>query len=374
MKISVKTANDIVEEINQAVNQPVNMMDENGIIIASTDPNRIGTEHVGARRIIKEKLECLTIYTDQEYSGSKVGINMPIYFRNEIVGVIGISGEWSQVSQYVTLIRKATELLLVDSYLHENADLMHSRRRSFLHSLLFDAQSVLPANFLETGKPLGINLDEPRRCVCISFAQGSRIYPKSIQQHLDVVEQVLEHWDGVLVYRELTQICTFVPKTKDAEILQFVQRLREKMTLPEHVVLKAGVDDEARIGLQLRICKQKAEKSICYAMGGSRNDIEFYAQMTGGLVLSEISHNAKKEFIQRIFPMMDQDEILTWAHILEVFYSCEGSITKAAEQLFIHKNTLQYQLKKLATQTGYDPRNIANAGLYQSAILFLHSM
>ena len=374
VKISVKTANDIVEEISKAVNQPVNMMDANGRIIASTDPQRIGTEHVGARRIITEKLECLTIDTDQEYSGSKVGINMPIYFHGEIVGVIGISGEWSQVSQYVTLIRKATEILLIDSYLQENADLLHSRQRSFLHDLLFQAPEELPADFAETGKTLGIDINLPRRCVYFSFAQGLRAYPQTIQQLLDALEKILSHSDNVLIYRELTQICTFLPQTRDEELLQFCTDLKRKLCLPTGVALKIGVDDQARIGTQLRLCKQKAEKSIRYAMGGSKDDIEFYARMTGGLVLSEISDNAKKEYIQRIFPMMDEEEIATWAEILDVFYRCDGSITKAADELFMHKNTLQYQLKKLASQAGYDPRSMANAGLYQAAILFLRSM
>lgn len=374
MKISVKTANDIVEEISKAVNQPVNMMDANGMIIASTDPQRIGTEHVGARRIIKEKLECLTIDTDQEYSGSKVGINMPIYFHGEIVGVIGISGEWSQVSQYVTLIRKATEILLIDSYLQENADLLHSRQRSFLHDLLFQPPEELPADFAETGKTLGIDINLPRRCVYFSFAQGLRAYPQTIQQLLDALEKLLAHSDNVLIYRELTQICTFLPQTRDEELLQFCAALKRKLCLPTGVALKIGVDDQARTGTQLRLCKQKAEKSIRYAMGGSKDDIEFYARMTGGLVLSEISDNAKKEYIQRVFPMMDEEEIATWAEILDVFYRCDGSITKAADELFMHKNTLQYQLKKLASQTGYDPRSMANAGLYQAAILFLRSM
>ena len=34
----------------------------------------------------------------------------------------------------------------------------------------------------------------------------------------------------------------------------------------------------------------------------------------------------------------------------------EGSLNKAAEKLYIHKNTLQYQLDKIHLLTGYDPR------------------
>lgn len=374
MKISVKTANDIVGEISRAVNQPVNLMDDNGIIIASTDPQRIGTEHVGARRIIREKLDCLTIDTDQEYRGSKVGINMPIYFRGEITGVIGISGEWNQVAQYVTLIRKSTELLLMDSYLQQNADVLYARRNKFLHDLLFEDPERLPVDFLELGKRLNLDLRSPRRCICMSFVLGAEMDLQTMQQLLDRVERTVSHEGEILYYREPTQISLFLLQTKEKEIQLFCEKLRQKMFLPTGVILKIGVDDQARIGIPLRICKEKAEKSLRYAMGGSKRNMEFYGDLRSGLVLDEISDSAKREYIQRIFPGMDREEIVEWAEILDVFYRCDGSITKAAEELFMHKNTLQYQLKKLAAQTGCDPRSMANAGLYQAAILFLRSL
>ena len=63
-----------------------------------------------------------------------------------------------------------------------------------------------------------------------------------------------------------------------------------------------------------------------------------------------------------------------WAQLLATFYACDGSLNKTADKLFIHKNTLQYQLRKLASLTGYDPRSITNAGLYQTAIQFLKAI
>ena len=44
----------------------------------------------------------------------------------------------------------------------------------------------------------------------------------------------------------------------------------------------------------------------------------------------------------------------------------EGSLNKAAEKLYIHKNTLQYQLDKIHALIGYDPRVFR-----ESVILYL---
>lgn len=109
MEITERIARNIVSEISSTIHQAVNLMNAEGMIIASTNPKRVGTLHKGAEKIIRERLECLEIYSDGEYQGSKMGINMPIYFKGSVVGVIGISGEWSQIEPYIDLIRKTTE-------------------------------------------------------------------------------------------------------------------------------------------------------------------------------------------------------------------------------------------------------------------------
>ena len=56
--------------------------------------------------------------------------------------------------------------------------------------------------------------------------------------------------------------------------------------------------------------------------------------------------------------------------MLELYYECEGSVSEASKRLFIHKNTLQYRLRRLADTTGYDPRSIKFSSLYYNAIHF----
>ena len=60
--------------------------------------------------------------------------------------------------------------------------------------------------------------------------------------------------------------------------------------------------------------------------------------------------------------------------ILRVLYECDGSINQAAEQLYLHKNTLQYKLNRLREKTGYDPRKLSSAPYYYLAIAFYESM
>lgn len=374
MRIPPATAQAIVREISSAVNQNVNLMDDTGRIIASTNPDRVGTEHMGARKIVEEKLDCLTVCNDQEYSGSQIGINLPLYFRGDIVGVIGISGEWSQIAQYMQLIKKATEALLKDAYIQENANVLQMKRRDYLHTLLFGTVTNLSEDFFSLAPSLGFDIHLPYRCLCLSFlSQENR--SAEAQTLLDTVAEQLERmYSGLMLYRESNQLCVFTTILDDDHLRSLFGKLKQSLNIKGSFFLKGGADSGPHTGLQLRAGRIQAEKSLCSVLLQEKEDLVFYSTMTSGLYLGEISRASKKEYLSRIFGTMSRQEMQEWIHLLYVFYACDGSLSKSAEKLFIHKNTLQYQLRKLACLTGYDPRSISNAGLYQTAILFFHEL
>ena len=115
MYISKIAAQAIVEEIGEEIHEHVNMMDAEGVIIASTNSARIGQTHEGARRIITEGLPELYITGDMENETTRRGINLPLIVRGEIVGVVGITGEKERVVGYGKIVRRMTEIMVTDS-------------------------------------------------------------------------------------------------------------------------------------------------------------------------------------------------------------------------------------------------------------------
>jgi carbohydrate diacid regulator len=122
MPIAKTFAMQIVEEISGIIHQHINFIDEHGIIIASTDPSRIDSVHMGAKRLIDEGLTQLIIASDHEYPGSRKGINLPITVDEKIVGVIGITGEPQDVAKFGEIIRKFTEMTIRDVTLREQKE------------------------------------------------------------------------------------------------------------------------------------------------------------------------------------------------------------------------------------------------------------
>lgn len=165
-------------------------------------------------------------------------------------------------------------------------------------------------------------------------------------------------------------MAVFMPIENKEEIERLIALTAEKLRLPAGMVLKAGVDDQLCTGMELRRGKARAQKSLKAAMLSQERDVVYYHELTFGVFISEISDDSKREYLARVFKGIEDTEIRYWMELLEIFYACEGSITRTAEKMFIHKNTLQYQLKKLKSLTGYDPRSISNAAIYQNALWF----
>ncbi len=78
VELSVQSAQRIVDEISGIVGQHINMMDERGNIIASTDGTRVGHFHAGAKRIVEEGLPELYVRPEDATPTVRAGLNLPI--------------------------------------------------------------------------------------------------------------------------------------------------------------------------------------------------------------------------------------------------------------------------------------------------------
>ena len=108
MELQEYNAREIVQEINSVLPQKINLFNKRGIIIASTDTQRIGTFHGGAARVIQENLDELRIYSCTEYPGALPGTNFLLRVDGEPIGVLGITGAYEDILPLAQFIRKIT--------------------------------------------------------------------------------------------------------------------------------------------------------------------------------------------------------------------------------------------------------------------------
>ena len=161
-------AEKIVKEVRKLIGEDIIVVNTEGFIIASTDVGRVGTFHEGALVTAQKKRKLIITHEDQlKLSGVKSGINLPIFFQHDVIGVIGITGEPTKVTPFGEVIRKMTELLISESYYAEQFD-WHSRA---VESFVMDWVQAKEWNksFLDSAKLLSIDIQVNRVVVIIEF-------------------------------------------------------------------------------------------------------------------------------------------------------------------------------------------------------------
>ncbi len=113
MRITSELAHPIILKLKALVNNNINIMNHEGIIVASTDSNRLYQIHEGALKVFETK-EPILIYPNDEgmFHFSKPGVNLPVKIHNKIVGVIGVTGDPNEVIKFAQILKVTVEVML----------------------------------------------------------------------------------------------------------------------------------------------------------------------------------------------------------------------------------------------------------------------
>lgn len=139
--LSRQLAERIVDRTMKAVNKNVNIMNEKGMIIASGDKSRVGTIHEGAVLALKRRSE-FSIDEKQckELNGVQEGTNIVIEFKENVIGVIGITGKRDEVIGYGRLIKMAAEMMIEQAYVMRELEWNNKIKENMIVSLINDDQ------------------------------------------------------------------------------------------------------------------------------------------------------------------------------------------------------------------------------------------
>lgn len=373
MNISHDSAMRIVTEMSSIIGHDVNMMDERGIIIASTDPERFGTFHGGACELLRQGLDELTVVNDDEYPGARRGINLPIRFEGATVGVIGITGRGSEVQQYSQIIKKMTEILLMDSWGERQKQLRAAMWSQFMEEWLFSSAESITDRFVERGLELGIDIRKPFQIFVVALEQHSAAEgPECLGRIEAAVRQALREITGGFYYKLPFRYVCFVSPASEAKLRHMADRVYENI---ERCGFRAfvGIDTESVDCRQVRSAYDRAGKALRAAVQNGER-YAFYNGVDIEFIAGEIPLKTRQEFITRLFmecPERDFSEIMSF---LSVYFHCNGSIQAVAKELCLHKNTVQYKLRRIHKLTCLDPRDLKNAAIFAVALAIFKTL
>lgn len=376
MKLSKFSAEQIVKEVGSLIEQHVNIMDHQGYIIASTDSSRVGSFHEAAKKVIEDQMEELVILDENLFEGVKKGINCPIVFEGEIVGVVGITGEYQRVAVLGQIIRKMVEILLRDEHQQRQMRSSEQARRQYLEAWLY-GEEALDESFISRGLSLGIDISWPRRIMAVALLRSKR--PEDVLQAQEEMEDIekmirtlLRTDPEAIVFPRGNRFILGVSEQSNKRLLELFETIKNSALEQHGATLVAGADIKPAQGKQAQDACHNAENALKTAMIQNDSNLSFYSETALELLLSEIPDYVKDQYVGKLFAGCSPEALKGWIQLLEVYFRSEGSVSKTAEQLFIHKNTLQYKLRKLKEITGYDPRTPEGASCLFIALQVFH--
>lgn len=371
MKISTASAQQIVEEIGGLVNQTINLMDHTGHIIASNDPARIGNFHPGAYEVVSKNIQELYITAQREYEDPLVrkGINLPIVVNGEVECVIGITGEYDEVIRYGQIVKKMAEILIRERIALDAQRLDQRIQTRFLEEWVLGDGLSEPQKLAERGYALGIDIRIPRNCAVVSPRTPEQ-YANSRegQVFIEQVEQVVNaHLPGnCIVLRNTGRQILLPPARSGREPEKLCKLLVAAVKKELGAELVCGFNGSAP---DLHTSYLQANRAWRYANRPNRRIIG-YDSLRTELILDEVSREKKLDYLRRMFPDCDAAQLREFVYLLDAWFAAEGSLASIAQSQFIHKNTIQYRLKRIAEITGMDVRKPSQAPALYLAVRF----
>lgn len=372
MSLSARQMQSIVDEIGSTIKRNINIMDEEGYIVASTDPSRIGMLHKGAKNIIENNLDMEVISQDRSDQETRPGINYPLVVNGKLVGVVGITGDIEEIGAFGEVIQRMTEMLIMDRYRNNLKRTQENLRKNMGIEWLFGKDGE---NLRNSAVLLGMNLWIPRR-----IAVSEIVFPieKSgeIREEYEEIDRLLRKSIGSdpqqLVMSMGNREILFLKD--DQSILQGISKQLTSLEKKYSCSIYTGLGTPG-IGKETIIKSYKtAEAASILARKSANGHIMSYDDTDLRFLLSEISKEKKDRYMEKIWgKCADKKERDEMIQCLRVYIKNEGSLSKTADELFIHKNTLQYRLSKIKNITGYDPRKI-NETLYLNIAVILEEL
>lgn len=379
MHLSSQTARNIVAEVNKVIPQKINLFNDKGIVIASTDNARIGSFHGAAMRIIQNSLEEVIVRYDGEFDGAKEGTNFPILLQGRIIGVLGITGKYQEIATNALIIKRMTELLLANEYASEQRHLGENVRNRYLEQWLTGDVKSITTEFVERGRTWNIDITIPRRiidCTVYSTINDSSLETmKAIEDAEKNISKYIATLDrNNLYFKDGSSVVCAVTLHEDAAISKLAKALIEIVGATQNLKLAVGVDAGQEGYLYARSSLSKARRANKVCMRTHNWDIRFYGDLNMEVFAEYVSESTKIEYIHRIYKKYTKTELTEAVMLLDNYFDAEGSINETANRMFLHKNTVQYKLKRIYEKTGYDPRSIRHSSLFYIANYFYRDL
>jgi len=343
-------ANELVSATSELVGgRTINIMNPDGIIIASTEKERIGSLHQGAleaartgRTVIVSKGQL------SQYLGAKEGYNMPLRVCGRIIGVVGLHGNPEEIQDLAHLLEVyATKYYQLEAMARPRlAEIEY--RACLLRYLLSPTESSI-SNATALMETRNIRLSLP---VVVAVLSPDGELPEggdAVVEYLIQGRYLSRERDVWGVVDNSLVILFSGGHPPLAAALQAVDSPEARWLKDFRISFSAPRDSfwDIHVAYQQAALLNAASPHPINDMQRVQTCCDYIFYHTA---LTETAFiDGLYQRLCGAFPPSDRRELLLTA---QAYYQYGRSVTTAAGKLFIHKNTLQYRIRRLEEALG----------------------
>ena len=376
MIITPELAAPIIQKLIPTLDVGINIIDQDGIIVAASDKSRLGTAHQGSKIAMAQNKEILVHKVD-EYKGTKPGVTLPINFHDACVGAVGVTGDPDAIYKTAVVIKIAVESLVLQEYLVRQT-LHKTRMLEEWSAALFDPEG---ADFkaLETeAAQLGINTKASCAVIVIAFKDRlKKSKPLNYDEFLmnesfitSAVSSALKVNFASYLGRGVYSAAAFgegkEPNVSMNAIVTACESLSARLE-SEKLSNYIGVGPllKGLNGFRQSYSNALQSLTMIERLNYPKKIMHIYEWQILRL-LYLVPDDAKRSFISQYFEnkCLDAEDLNT----LEVYFENDKNLLVSSTALHIHKNTLLYRLGRIKDAFGLDPKKFCDSMILQILI------
>ena len=378
-------AQSIVDITMSVLHVNVNIMDVNGTVIAAGDKSRIGTFHCAAAEVIATgQKKAVSAQEAATMDNVEPGATYPIVYKGEVIGALGMTGAPEYVDKFVEL-GALYALLFIEQEDMKQRVFQEQRVRESILLDLFTGRCLTDADFfLQRLAGLNYRLDKAHRVIAV------RLEALEHQTDMILCQQIKDRLTDLLAGKRIcgappigcfvqSQLALLAPvQNKPCAPERFAAEVKEL-----YDCLRQATGNQVLIAID-GICESWMDIPAAFAQAKGTLEIACRYNQKDGVIRSDdylteytllhIPAQERQRFTSTVLGKLctgkpRQRELLL--QTLRTYFQNDMNAQKTAEELFIHRNTLNMRLNKIREWSGLSPQRFQDAFNLRMAIILM---
>ena len=365
MPLNTITAQKLLKKIMDKLGYNINIMNEYVEIIASGDESRIGKIHSGALEVLKEGKDMEYFdFIDNNIESAKPGVNIPLFINNEIIVVLGLTGNPKEVGKIAAIVKLTAEILIEKELDTDKKILKQTSINNYINMMISKNNEHYIPSILIWLEKNNYQIENISRIVClIKFDNNDYLDKNRLNDY--IISKIKDPADfnsqDIISYfgdNEFILIKSFDKKQYGSErsiLNKFFLNLKNSFDNKLGLNFKASCGAVSKNINEISSSYEQAKFVLNWNQYSNSREVFFIEDYILEFYISVNDQSSLKMILRNILKIIKNNSNFKETIITMSKYNM--SIAKTSSKLSVHRNTIVYRIKKIKEMLNLDPIN-----------------